>query len=181
VRPSDSFIFCTYLIALLSLLNKLVHDLRTTLAPSYVDLLEVLLRLLPRLISAPSLTALLALSGILRYLLVPSIKLDLLDQTWSSFRAVLPTCSPEVQRAAAEVWGSVLRRLKSIARQTAVVFSGTELGECRRARGWWCLHAKYVCCAPQVVHFNKPAVCFPNPAYKCRIIDCLPHRLSPNE
>jgi U3 small nucleolar RNA-associated protein 20 len=122
VRPSDLFIFCTYLIALLSLLNKLVHDLRTTLAPSYVDLLVVLLQLLPRPILAPSLTALLAtLSGISRYLLVPSIKLDLLDQTWSSFRAVLPTCSPEVQRAAAEVWGSVLCRLKSIARQTAVV------------------------------------------------------------
>ncbi|KAJ8588221.1 hypothetical protein M405DRAFT_874409 [Rhizopogon salebrosus TDB-379] len=90
------------------------HDLRTTLAPSYVcGFARVLLRLLPRPISAPSLTALLAtLSGMFKYLLVPSIKLDLLDQTWSYFRAVLPTCSPEVQRAAAEVWGSVLYQLK---------------------------------------------------------------------
>jgi U3 small nucleolar RNA-associated protein 20 len=23
------------------------------------------------------------------------------------------------------------------------------------ARGWWCLHAKYVCCAPQVVHLTS--------------------------
>ncbi|KAJ8587395.1 hypothetical protein M405DRAFT_882715 [Rhizopogon salebrosus TDB-379] len=36
------------------LLNKLAHDLPTTIAPSYVDLLEVLLRLLPRPISALS-------------------------------------------------------------------------------------------------------------------------------
>ncbi|KAG2115669.1 armadillo-type protein [Suillus cothurnatus] len=98
-----------------SLLNKLAHDLRTTLAPSYVDLLEVLLRLLPRPISAPSLTALLAtLSGLFRYLLVPSINLELWHQTWSSFRAVLPTCN-------SDVWGSVLRRLKSVARERAGV------------------------------------------------------------
>jgi hypothetical protein len=94
---------------------------RPLLHRTYVDFLEVLLQLLPRPISAPSLTALLAtLSGIFKYLLVPSIKLDLLDQTWSSFRAVLPTCSHEVQRAAAEVWGSVLCRLKSVAKQRAV-------------------------------------------------------------
>jgi U3 small nucleolar RNA-associated protein 20 len=122
---------------LLSLLSKLAHDLRTTLAPSYVDLLEVLLRLLPRPISAPSLTALLAtLSGIFKYLLVPSIKLDLLDQTWSSFRAVLPTCSPEVQRAAAEVWGFVLRRLKSVARQRAVVLMAQNLEGVEDASAW---------------------------------------------
>ncbi|KAJ8586542.1 hypothetical protein M405DRAFT_843813 [Rhizopogon salebrosus TDB-379] len=128
---------------LLDLLNKLVHDLRTALAPLYVDLLEVLLqlRLLPRPISAPSLTAFLAiLSGILRYLPVPSIKLDLLDQTWSSFRAVLLTCSPEVQHAAVEVWGSVLRQLKSIARQAAVLMA-QNLESAEDARAWMVVFA----------------------------------------
>ncbi|KAG1734522.1 armadillo-type protein [Suillus lakei] len=130
------------LIALLDLLNKLAHDLRTTLAPSYADLLEVLLRLLPRPISAPSLTALLAtLSGLFRYLLVPSINLDLLDQTWSSFRAVLPTCNSDVQRAAAEVWGSVLRRLKSVARERAVILMAKNLEGVEDASAWMMIFA----------------------------------------
>lgn len=130
------------LIALLDLLNMLAHDLRTTLAPSYVDLLEVLLRLLPRPISAPSLTALLAtLSGLFRYLLVPSINLELLDQTWSSFRAVLPTCNSDVQRAAAEVWGSVLRRLKSVARERAVVLMAQNLEGVEDASAWMMIFA----------------------------------------
>ncbi|KAG2752966.1 hypothetical protein P692DRAFT_201706512, partial [Suillus brevipes Sb2] len=130
------------LIALLDLLNKLAHDLRTTLAPSYADLLEVLLRLLPRPILAPALTALLAtLSGLFRYLLVPSINLDLLDQTWSSFRAVLPTCNSDVQRAAAEVWGSVLRRLKSVARERAVILMAQNLEGVEDASAWMVIFA----------------------------------------
>lgn len=130
------------LIALLDLLNKLAHDLRTTLAPSYADLLDVLLRLLPQPISAPSLTALLAtLSGLFRYLLVPSINLDLLDQTWSSFRAVLPTCNSDVQRAAAEVWGSVLRRLKSVARERAVILMAKNLEGVEDASAWMMIFA----------------------------------------
>ncbi|KAG2158692.1 armadillo-type protein [Suillus bovinus] len=130
------------LIALLDLLNKLAHDLRTTLAPSYADSLEVLLRLLPQPISAPSLTALLVtLSGLFRYLLVPSINLDLLDQTWSSFRAVLPTCNSDVQRAAAEVWGSVLRRLKSVARERAVILMAKNLEGVEDASAWMMVFA----------------------------------------
>jgi U3 small nucleolar RNA-associated protein 20 len=129
-------------VLLLSLLNKLAHDLRTTLAPSYADLLEVLLRLLPRPILAPALTALLAtLSGLFRYLLVPSINLDLLDQTWSSFRAVLPTCNSDVQRAAAEVWGSVLRRLKSVARERAVILMAQNLEGVEDASAWMVIFA----------------------------------------
>ncbi|KAG0701153.1 armadillo-type protein [Suillus ampliporus] len=128
--------------ALLDLLDKLAHDLRTTLAPSYADLLEVLLRLLPRPIPAPSLTALLAtLSGLFKYLLVPSINLDLLDQTWSSFRAVLPTCNSDVQRAAAEVWGSVLRRLKSVARERAVILMAKNLEGVEDASAWMIVFA----------------------------------------
>ncbi|KAG1731833.1 armadillo-type protein [Suillus paluster] len=128
--------------ALLDLLDKLAHDLRTTLAPSYADLLEVLLRLLPQPIPAPSLTALLAtLSGLFRYLLVPSINLDLLDQTWSSFRAVLPTCNSDVQRAAAEVWGSVLRRLKSVARERAVILMAKNPEGVEDASAWMIVFA----------------------------------------
>ncbi|KIK32059.1 hypothetical protein CY34DRAFT_102301, partial [Suillus luteus UH-Slu-Lm8-n1] len=103
-------------------LNKLAHDRRTALAPSYTDLLEILLRLLPQPILAPALTALLAtLSELFRYLLVPSINLGLLDQIMSSFRAVPPTWNSDVQRAAAEVWRSVLWRPKNVTRKLAVI------------------------------------------------------------
>lgn len=120
-----------------SLLQKLAHDLRTTLSPVYADLLAKLLVFLPRPIATPALTALLAtLSGLFRYLLVPSIHLNLLQQTWSSFHAVLPSCSPEVQRAAAEVWASVLRRLKTSAREKAVLLMANNLDGVEVAAAW---------------------------------------------
>ncbi|KAG2052972.1 hypothetical protein BDR06DRAFT_982935 [Suillus hirtellus] len=106
------------LIALLDLLNKLAHDLQTTLAPSYADLLEVLL-----------------------YLLVPSINLDLLDHMWCSFHVVLPTCNSDVQRAAAEVWGSVLWRLKSVARERAVILMAKNLEGVEDASTWMMIFA----------------------------------------
>jgi U3 small nucleolar RNA-associated protein 20 len=78
----------------------------------------------------------------MRYLLVPSIKFDLLDQTWSSFRAVLPTCcSPEVQRVAAKVWESVLRRLKGVVRQRAVVSMAQNLEGVEDASVWMAVFA----------------------------------------
>ncbi|KAJ8587398.1 hypothetical protein M405DRAFT_708142, partial [Rhizopogon salebrosus TDB-379] len=52
------------------------------------------------------------------------------------FRAVLPTCSPEVHRVAVEVWGSVSRRLKSIARQTAVALMAPNLESIEDASAW---------------------------------------------
>ncbi|OCH91059.1 hypothetical protein OBBRIDRAFT_887230 [Obba rivulosa] len=103
--------------ALFDLFQKLAHDLRTTLAPAYPDILRRLLQLLPRSLSATALTALLAtFSTLFKYVLVPSVDQELLEQAWAVFRDTLPKCNPEVQRATAEVWGAVLRRLKPVLR-----------------------------------------------------------------
>ncbi|KAJ8454750.1 hypothetical protein ONZ51_g12850 [Trametes cubensis] len=107
--------------ALLDLFQKLAHDLRTTLAPEYPRVLKRLLQLLPRSLAAEALTALLAtFSALFKYVLVPSIDSELLQQAWGAFRDVLPQCHPEVQRATAEVWGATLRRLKVSLREDAV-------------------------------------------------------------
>lgn len=99
----------------------MAHDLRTTLAPVYDDILARLLKLLARSISPEALTVLLeTFNTLFRFLLVPSIHLELLQSTWSAVKKTLPKCLPEIQRAMAEVWGSVLRKLKSAAREQAV-------------------------------------------------------------
>ncbi|KAI6117784.1 armadillo-type protein [Pisolithus thermaeus] len=123
--------------ALLDLFQKLAHDLRTTLSPVYASLLHMLLTYLPRPLPSSVLTSLLAtLSSLFRYLLIPSIHLDLLHQTWSSFSATLPKCNSQVQRAAAEVWASVLRRLKTKARERALELMATELNGVEDASAW---------------------------------------------
>ncbi|KAI6043541.1 hypothetical protein EDC04DRAFT_2890932 [Pisolithus marmoratus] len=115
--------------ALLDLLQKLAHDLRTTLSPVYDSLLHTLLTHLSRPLPTSVLTSLLAtLASLFRYLLIPSIHLDLLQQTWTSFHAALPGCNDQVQRAAAEVWASVLRRLKTKARERALGVDGDGVG-----------------------------------------------------
>ncbi|KAI0364815.1 hypothetical protein BV20DRAFT_955505 [Pilatotrama ljubarskyi] len=107
--------------ALLDLFQKLAHDLRTTLAPEYPRVLKRLLQLLPRSLSADALTALLAtFSALFKYVLVPSVDSELLNQAWAAFCDVLPNCHPEVQRATAEVWGATLRRLKVSLRDDCV-------------------------------------------------------------
>ncbi|KAI0753565.1 hypothetical protein C8Q80DRAFT_1342693 [Daedaleopsis nitida] len=107
--------------AILDLFQKIAHDLRTTLAPEYPRVLRRLLRLLPRSLSAEALTALLAtFSALFKYVLVPAVDAELLQQAWSAFCDVLPQCHPEVQRATAEVWGATLRRLKVALRGDAV-------------------------------------------------------------
>lgn len=104
-----------------SLFQKLAHDLRTTLAPEYPRVLKRLLQLLPRSLSAEALTALLAtFSALFKYILVPAVDAELLHQAWNAFTEVLPQCHPEVQRATAEVWGAMLRRLKVSLRDDAV-------------------------------------------------------------
>ncbi|KAF8546699.1 hypothetical protein OG21DRAFT_1426348, partial [Imleria badia] len=50
--------------------------------------------------------------------------------------AVLPSCNPEVQRAAAEVWVSVLRRLKTSAREKVVVLMANNLDGVETASAW---------------------------------------------
>ncbi|TDL22984.1 hypothetical protein BD410DRAFT_769374 [Rickenella mellea] len=118
--------------ALLDLLQKLAHDLRLTLLPVYKDLLPRLLIFLPRSISADALTALLStFSALFKFLLIPSCaeadtenehttEPDLLAFTWTELLGVLPKCNPEVQRAAAETWAFVLRRLKPDTRDRCV-------------------------------------------------------------
>ena len=115
----------------------MAHDLRTTLSPIYADLLKKLLSLLPRSISPPALTCLLeTLSSLFRYLLIPSLNLALLDQTWDAICQVLPKCLGEIQRAVAEVWGSCLRRMKKEARERAVTLLADRTGDIENASAW---------------------------------------------
>lgn len=109
-----------------SLLQKLAHDLRTTLSPIYPQLLSSLLTLLPRSsISASSLTALLStFSELFKQLLIPSLVThpELLDETWMLVKGTLRKCQrEEVKRALGEVWGiGVLRRVKGAGRERCV-------------------------------------------------------------
>jgi hypothetical protein len=124
------------------LLQKLAHDLRTTLAPIYTNILDRLLKLLPRSINAVALTALLeTFSALFKFLLVPSIHLQLLEETWDSVRLILPKCLPEIQRAMAEVWGSVLRRLKTAPRARAVNLLAKNLEGVEDASAWAIVYA----------------------------------------
>ncbi|PCH35509.1 hypothetical protein WOLCODRAFT_125910, partial [Wolfiporia cocos MD-104 SS10] len=124
--------------ALLDLFQKLAHDLRTTLAPKYPLVLRNLITLLPRSLSAPTLTALLAtFSALFKYVLIPAVDAELLQQAWAIFRGTLPQCDPEVQRATAEVWGATLRRLKPAAREVCVeLIVGSSEGPLQDACAW---------------------------------------------
>lgn len=115
----------------------MAHDLRTTISPVYPDLLDRLLSLLPRSISAPALTALLeTFSSLFRYLLIPGIDPKLLDQTWSKICAVLPKCLGEIQRALAELWAGVLRRMKAGPREKAATLLGENAETLEDATAW---------------------------------------------
>ena len=146
----------------------MAHDLRTTLSPIYDDLLKNLLSLLPRSISPPVLTCLLeTLSSIFRYLLIPSLNLALLDQTWDAISQVLPKCLGEVQRAVAEVWGSCLRRMKKDAREKSVVLLADRTGDIENASAWALVFACKVCIV-SVLSINPPThqiVCISNIAH----------------
>jgi U3 small nucleolar RNA-associated protein 20 len=127
-------------------MQKFVHDLRSIILPSYDDLLDRLLRLLPESISAKALTALLATFGSLfKYLLVPATETDVLRLTWKRVRIVLPECNSEIQRAMAEVWGSLLRRLKAPKREVAVEVTAEDLSGVEDACAWAYIFACKVC------------------------------------
>lgn len=122
---------------LCSLLQNFIHDLRTTISPVYTTLLQQLLSLLPRSISAAPLTTLLeTFSSLFRHLLIPAINPDLLDETWTMLCSVLPRCLGEIQRAVAEVWGAVLRRFKNGHREKAVLLLAKSVGEAEDATAW---------------------------------------------
>jgi hypothetical protein len=133
--------------------------LRTTLLPSYNELLTQLLALLRRSIPAQALTALLAtLSVSFKYLLIPSTNNtdaaqtvdhdgddDLLKATWKQILRSLPRCNVEVQRAVGEVWGvGILRRVKGKERERTVGFLIEGEGEGMQGKGVqdfcaWCV------------------------------------------
>lgn len=160
----------------------MAHDLRTTLSPIYVNLLKKLLSLLPRSISAPALTCLLeTLSSLFRYLLIPSLNLALLDQTWDAVSQVLPKCPSEIQRAVSEVWGSCLRRMKKETREKAVLLLADRAGDIENASAWVLVFACKVYiliiqCA-QVTH--TLTVCISNIAHMHTLNISASTRISP--
>ncbi|KAJ4487801.1 armadillo-type protein [Lentinula aciculospora] len=146
--------------ALLDLLQKIAQDLRLTLAPVYSQLLDRLLQLSVRSIPSQVLTVLLStLSSLFKYLLVPSTDSTLLEQTWTAFRTTLPKCVPEIQRALAEVWGSVLRRLNTVFRSKVVVLLAEDLENIADAAAWCLVSAcKSV---SQTLHTVTPSLISP--------------------
>ncbi|KAG7447295.1 uncharacterized protein BT62DRAFT_948312 [Guyanagaster necrorhizus] len=123
--------------ALLDLLQKMIIDLRSTLSPAYTDILRELLALLPRSIPAEALTSLLStFSLIFKHLLVSSTDPNLLEQTWTVMRNILPKCLPEIQRAMAEVLGALLRRLKVPLREKIAVLVATDVTGIDDAVAW---------------------------------------------
>ncbi|KAF9524996.1 armadillo-type protein [Crepidotus variabilis] len=145
---------------LLDLLQNFIHDLRTTISPVYTTLLQQLLSLLPRSISAAPLTTLLeTFSSLFRHLLIPAINPDLLDETWTMLCSVLPRCLGEIQRAVAEVWGAVLRRFKNGHREKAVLLLAKSVGEAEDATAWVVVFAcKSV---SQTLHTCAPSIFVP--------------------
>jgi U3 small nucleolar RNA-associated protein 20 len=137
---------CNFSEAKLSVLQKLAHDIRTTLSPSYKDIILRLVALLPQRISADAITALLAsFSALFKHILIPSGQLQLAEQTWACFREILPKCNPEVQRATAEVWGTTLRKFKSTDRTPLVNLLITDLTGIEDMSAWTFVFACKVC------------------------------------
>jgi U3 small nucleolar RNA-associated protein 20 len=127
-------------------MQKFVHDLRSIILPSYDDLLNRLLRFLPRPVSAAALTALLTtFSSLFKHLLVPATESDIVQRTWKCVCVVLPECNSEVQRAMAEVWGSLLRRLRASRREVAVEVMAEDLGGVEDACAWAYIFSCKVC------------------------------------
>ena len=95
----------------------------STRSPDYslTRLFFNLFGLFSRTLSAQALTSLLeTLSSLFKYRLIPAVNPKLLNETWNVLSSVLPTCLVELQRAVAEVWAGVLRRLKAGPRDNAV-------------------------------------------------------------
>ncbi|KAG6897519.1 hypothetical protein C0992_000745 [Termitomyces sp. T32_za158] len=143
---------------LLDLLQKMTHDLRTTLYPVYTHILTNLLKVLTRSMSAPILTVLLETFSVLfRFLLVPLP--ELLEGTWEQVRTTLKDCSPDIRRAMAEVWGTILRRFKPTAREKAVKLLMVHVESVEDAAAWAIVSAcKSV---SQTLHTATPSIFSP--------------------
>jgi U3 small nucleolar RNA-associated protein 20 len=67
---------------------------------------------------------------------VPSTDDVLVISTWKQLQKNLPEANPEVQRAVAEVWGSVLRRLKAVPRASGLLLLSESLDGVEDAAAW---------------------------------------------
>ena len=152
-------------------MQKLAHDLRSVLAPSYFDILQKLLHLLPRSLSPEALTALLAtLSALFKYILIPSANEEMLEKTWKMTQPTLRGCNPEAGRTVAEVWGSLLRRLKTDFRGKAVKLMMLDLDGVEDLCAWAVVYACKVSNSSSVYHakLNVSSSLYPRPYIQLR-------------
>jgi U3 small nucleolar RNA-associated protein 20 len=119
----------------ISLLQKLLHDLRSTLAPQYEQLLTVLLPLSTKSLAPEVLPIYLqTLSTLFKYLLLSQP--DLLLSTWSSVQSTLRPCTLEMQRMLGEVVGTTIRKLKLEDRLRVVQLLVDEPDDLENAIAW---------------------------------------------
>lgn len=169
-----------YPLILHSLLQKITHDLRDTLQPIYQTLLQRLLKLLTRTISPNSLTSLLAtFSAVFKYLLIASFSPESITLTWEEISTVLPRCIPDIQTAFAEVWGSVLRRLKAHARDATVTLMLNDLEQLEDMVAWCFVSGCKVRVAEPLANFtDNLVVSLANFAHRDDILDPTPSSVS---
>jgi U3 small nucleolar RNA-associated protein 20 len=123
-----------------SLLQKLLHDLRTTLTPKYEALWNALLSQASRSLPPGTLeTYIQTLSLFLKHLLLPEPSNIAL--TWHKLATTIKRCRPDVQRMLAEVWATVLRRLKAEARVEMTMLLVEAVDALPDAIAWMCISA----------------------------------------
>ena len=123
------------LLTAISLLQKLLHDLRSTLAPQYEQLLAVLLPLSTKSLAPEVLPVYLqTVSTLFKHLLLPQP--DSLPSTWTSVQSALRSCTLEMQRMLGEVVGTMIRKLKSEARLQMVQLLVDEQDDLENAIAW---------------------------------------------
>lgn len=122
------------------LLKALAHDLRTTMVPMYLSLIQELLPLLLRKLNPAAFEELLAtLLAIFKYILIPSLPSTNLRDTWQQLRRPFIESSPDGCRMLGELWGAVVRRLTSDERTKLVsmmVYSLFDEPELRDGIAW---------------------------------------------
>jgi len=119
----------------ISLLQKLLHDLRSTLAPQYEQLLAVLLPLSTKSLAPEVLPVYLqTVSTLFKYLLLPQP--DRLSSTWSSVQSALRSCTLEMKRMLGEVVGTMIRKLKLEGRLQMVQLLVDERDDLDNAIAW---------------------------------------------
>ena len=123
------------LLTAISLLEKLLHDLRSTLAPQYEQLLAVLLPLSAKSLGPEVLPVYLqTVSTLFKYLLLPQP--DSLPSTWTSVQSALRSCTLEMQRMLGEVVGTIIRKLKMEDRLQMVQLLVDEQDDLENAIAW---------------------------------------------